>query len=113
MIDTATYTQLQQDVGDDLAKQLLQVYITESRQIVADLADLTDATKQSEIEINAHSLKSSSRSYGALAVGGLAEQIEQKAKASQYDDELQSLIALLQDQFAQTLTHAQSLIATD
>ena len=77
MIDTATYTQLQQDVGDDLAKQLLQVYITESRQIVADLAD---ATKQSEIEINAHSLKSSSRSYGALAVGGLAEQIEQKAK---------------------------------
>ncbi len=110
MIDTATFTQLQQDVGDDLAKQLLQVYITESRQIVADLAD---ATKQSEIEINAHSLKSSSRSYGALTVGGLAEQIEQKAKTSQYDDELQSLIALLQDQFAQTLTHAQSLIATD
>ena len=92
MIDTATFTQLQQDVGDDLAKQLLQVYITESRQIVADLA----VPKQSEIEINAHSLKSSSRSYGALAVGGLAEQIEQKAKTSQYDDELQSLIALLQ-----------------
>ena len=30
MIDNATFSQLKQDVGDDLAKQLLQVYITES-----------------------------------------------------------------------------------
>ncbi len=110
MIDNATFSQLKQDVGDDLAKQLLQVYITESSQIVSSLAD---PNKQTDIEINAHSLKSSSMSYGALAVGKLAEQIEMKAKAAQFDDQLVSLISTLQDQFTQTSTHAQSLISAN
>tara|TARA_B100000700_G_scaffold44789_1_gene46553 strand:+ start:1339 stop:1671 length:333 start_codon:yes stop_codon:yes gene_type:complete len=109
MIDTATFAQLQQDVGEDLAKQLLQVYLTESTQIVNDIAD---TTKQATISLNAHSLKSSSRSYGALSVGSIAEQIEHKAKAEQFDHELHNLIETLQDQFSLTLKHGNSLISS-
>lgn len=108
MIDIATFSQLQQDVGEDLAKQLLQVYLTESTQIVNDIAD---NSKQATICLNAHSLKSSSRSYGALTVGTIAEQIEHKAKTAQFDSELSNLIATLQDQFSLTLRHGNSLIS--
>ncbi len=45
MIDTATYTQLQQDVGDDLAKQLLQVYITESAKLLLILLTQRNSLK--------------------------------------------------------------------
>ncbi|KPH64119.1 hypothetical protein AMS58_08360 [Pseudoalteromonas porphyrae] len=107
MIDNTVFSQLEQDVGPELAKKLLQVYVTESKKVIDNLID---PTKQQEIEINAHSLKSSSLSYGALELGKLCGQIEVKANERQFDSQLSNLISQAEHQSITTFKHAERLI---
>ncbi len=41
MIDNTVFSQLEQDVGPELAKKLLQVYVTESKKVIDNLIDPT------------------------------------------------------------------------
>ncbi|CAH9061947.1 hypothetical protein PSECIP111951_02593 [Pseudoalteromonas holothuriae] len=73
MIDKNVFSQLCDDVGEQLALQLLGVYVSESRKQIADLNNTDCANTIRHI---AHSLKSSSRSYGALLLAQTCELIE-------------------------------------
>ncbi|NOU49164.1 hypothetical protein HG263_01175 [Pseudoalteromonas sp. JBTF-M23] len=77
MIDKKVFAQLSYDVGEELALQLLSVYVTESREQIKELAisDSLDA-----IQYLAHILKSNSSSFGACLLAQKCELIEMTAK---------------------------------
>lgn len=107
MINQATFSQLQQDVGEQLAIQLLEVYLTESLELIKKL-DID--SPQDVLEITAHSLKSSSRSYGALELAALCEKIEHQVKIGGVNAEVSTLITDVHAQSLVTFSHARELI---
>ncbi|MBE0368242.1 Hpt domain-containing protein [Pseudoalteromonas sp. MMG013] len=107
MIDLTTYSQLQVDVGEELAAQLLGVYLSESQVLIKRLTTSNDCDL---LQITAHSLKSSSRSYGALQLAELCEKIEHQIKTVGVCDEVTALIAAAHQQSTVTFTDAYKLI---
>ena len=78
-LDTEILNSLKEVMEDDFV-ELLPAYFTSSKQI---LIDLTEAQVNQNFEImlsNAHSLKSSSASLGAMHLSSLAEALEQQCK---------------------------------
>jgi len=109
MIDKSIIEQLKYDVGEDLAIQLLGIFVEESKKTIADMLIASSA---STIAINAHSLKSSSSSFGAINLAQTCQLIETKAKAEELDVELTSLLQLAEDQSNKTFSQLTSIIVS-
>jgi HPt (histidine-containing phosphotransfer) domain-containing protein len=107
MIDKDSFLQLQHDVGEQLATQLLEVYLTESLELIEKLSP---DSSQELLEITAHSLKSSSRSYGAFELALLCEKIEHQVKTDGINAEVIILITEVHAQSLVTFSHARELI---
>lgn len=107
MIDISIIEQLKEDVGPSLAMELLSIFIVESQKTVTMLVS---SPNNDDIEINAHSLKSSCLSYGATTLGATCKRIEQKAKANEFDDELMHLLETAHTQSTVTFAKLQALV---
>ncbi len=103
MLETAVVLQLQQDVGEELARQLMLVFIEESKKTVGQLC--TVAIHDPDVILFSHSLKSSAKTYGAMTLGLLCEDIERAAKGDNAV-ELERLLQRLPDIAEQTFIAA-------
>lgn len=91
----------------DVFSELIKVYLAESEQHIAQLKQQVEQQGDVEqITRLAHSIKSSSKSYGAEAVAEIAWQMEQDAR-QKYLDNMPSLIHRLEHTFKLTHNYAQ------
>ncbi|WP_064663300.1 Hpt domain-containing protein [Pseudoalteromonas sp. MQS005] len=107
MIDTSVIEQLKYDVGDSMAIELLNVFVDESKKLVAQMLA---STKPEEIELYAHSLKSSGYSFGATRLAQTCQLIEQQVKVNGLDTEVTTLLKLADAQSKKTFEYMNELI---
>lgn len=107
MINYSTIEQLKSDVGNELAVELLKTFINESKKTI-DI--LINTQSLSEIEISAHSLKSSAYSFGASGLGDTCTSIESIVKIEHSAEELNSLLKIADEQSAETFKQLESII---
>jgi CheY-like chemotaxis protein len=87
--------------------EIIQSYLDESPAIIARMRAALAAANIGDMTNEAHSIKSSSYTVGAMRVGGLAAEIEAKGRANTIDG-CHALVADLANQYAQDekLLHA-------
>ena len=75
-IDLATFRALQDAVGSDFVKELVDTFLGDAPTMIADLRAAAAARDPDRFRRAAHSLKSNSNTFGALELGALARQLE-------------------------------------
>jgi HPt (histidine-containing phosphotransfer) domain-containing protein len=80
-----------EDGSGPLLNRLIDVYNSESPKLMANLVSAFRTGSMSEIEMAAHTLKSSSAQLGALEFSETCRQIEMMGKGMQSSDELRNL----------------------
>lgn len=75
-----TVLKLQNDVGEELSKQLMLIFINETKKLVQELEVAYEQAQLDTVILISHSLKSSARTYGAETLGCLCAQIESEGK---------------------------------
>ena len=76
VIDTAAFAELQASAGDDFAKELIDTFFEEAPSMLAELRSTLAAGNADSFRRAAHSLKSNSQTFGAMALGALARALE-------------------------------------
>ncbi|WP_028768741.1 Hpt domain-containing protein [Shewanella fidelis] len=100
MIDEAVLNELTSMLGEEATQRMLLVYTTEVQERLKVLAQISQAIKAdeaidfAEVEIQAHTLKSSSASFGAIEFSAQAEILEHAAKAHDAAKVTQQLVTL-------------------
>ena len=75
-IDQATFEKLKNDAGADFVGELIAAYCTETPQLIAKLQGALTAHDAETFRQAAHSIKSTSNTFGALELGTLAQELE-------------------------------------
>ena len=75
-IDRATFDALKQTTGAQFALELVDTFLQEAPSMLADLRLALAAQDADKFRRAAHSLKSNSNTFGALALGALARELE-------------------------------------
>jgi HPt (histidine-containing phosphotransfer) domain-containing protein len=75
-IDAATFAELQESAGADFVKELVQTFLEEAPAMLAELREALAAGHADAFRRAAHSLKSNSLTFGALALAALARELE-------------------------------------
>ncbi len=75
-IDQVTFDELQQTAGADFVRDLVDTFLTEAPAMLAILDRALAARNAGDFRRAAHSLKSNSNTFGALALGALARDLE-------------------------------------
>jgi histidine phosphotransfer protein HptB len=79
-IDAPTFKALQDAAGADFVAELVQTFIGEAPNMIADLRSALDAGDAERFRRVAHSLKSNSHTFGAVGLGQLARELELSAR---------------------------------
>jgi HPt (histidine-containing phosphotransfer) domain-containing protein len=77
-IDPVTFAELQAAAGEDFVKELIATFLEEAPAMLAALRSALEARNADAFRRAAHSLKSNSHTFGALALGALARELEIK-----------------------------------
>jgi histidine phosphotransfer protein HptB len=75
-IDLATFRALQDSAGADFVKELVQTFLDDAPVMLKDLRSAFEARDADRFRRAAHSLKSNSMTFGAVALGTLARELE-------------------------------------
>jgi HPt (histidine-containing phosphotransfer) domain-containing protein len=75
-IDHATFAALQETTGADFVAELVDTFLAEAPAMLEDLRRQLAARNADAFRRAAHSLKSNSNTFGALALGELARGLE-------------------------------------
>lgn len=75
-IDAATFAELQESAGADFVKELVQTFLEEAPAMLSELREALAAGHADAFRRAAHSLKSNSLTFGALALAALARELE-------------------------------------
>ena len=75
-IDLARYAELQDTAGADFVLELVGTFLQEAPGMLAELRAARAAADADRFRRAAHSLKSNSHTFGALALGALARELE-------------------------------------
>jgi HPt (histidine-containing phosphotransfer) domain-containing protein len=75
-IDRATFEELQQTAGAEFVRELVDTFLAEAPLMLSTLDRALAACDAGEFRRAAHSLKSNSYTFGALALGALARDLE-------------------------------------
>lgn len=86
-LDQSALTQLRQTVGDDPAilAELIDAFLEDAPGLLADIQRSVEAADGPALRLAAHSLKSNSATFGALALAQLCAQLEAMGKDGQLD----------------------------
>jgi len=96
IIDLHTFNTLQTEMGQDFVGELLQTYFEELPQLLAKLKDSLAVQDCDAFQRAAHSIKSTSNSFGALQFGLQARELEMMGRANQLDgapDKVEQLVS--------------------
>ena len=85
IIDQLTYDALVEAVGEDFIDELLQAYYEETPELLAALQDGLTNLDYDSFQRAAHSIKSTSKSFGAYQFAELARELEMMGKAKNLD----------------------------
>lgn len=86
IIDLPTFNSLLESMGADFLPELAQVYFEETPQLIGKLQQALDKQDQDAFRQAAHSIKSTSNSFGALAFGLLAKELEMMGREGRLQD---------------------------
>ncbi|MDE2358402.1 MAG: Hpt domain-containing protein [Betaproteobacteria bacterium] len=75
-IDVATFEDLKTTAGDDFVRELVDTFLVEAPAMLAELRDAFAAVDAERFRRAAHSLKSNGNTFGALAFGAMARELE-------------------------------------
>jgi HPt (histidine-containing phosphotransfer) domain-containing protein len=105
VIDLPTFEKLKNDVGADFVGELIAAYCDETPQLMAKLQLALTAQDADAFRQAAHSIKSTSNTFGALALGALAKELEMLGRAGSFADaqEKADQLAAEYDRVQQTL----------
>jgi HPt (histidine-containing phosphotransfer) domain-containing protein len=81
-IDRATFENLKATAGADFVHELVDTFLTEAPAMLEDLRTALAASDAARFKRAAHSLKSNSNTFGALALGAMAKNLELGGLAS-------------------------------
>jgi len=81
-IDRDTFDALRETTGDDFVRELVGTFLEEAPSMLADLGDALAHGDADRFRRAAHSLKSNGNTFGALALGALAKDLELSGVAS-------------------------------
>lgn len=76
IIDLPTFEALKEAMGADYIDELLQAYFEETPQMLTDLQQALEKQDCETFRRAAHSIKSTSNSFGALQLGAQAKELE-------------------------------------
>ena len=80
-IDQATFEKLKNDAGADFVGELIAAYCDETPQLMAKLQQALTANDTDIFRQAAHSIKSTSNTFGALQLGSFAQELEAMGRA--------------------------------
>ncbi len=75
-IDPAVFSELRDTTGSDFVRELVDTFLQEGPGMLADLRDALARGDVDRFRRAAHSLKSNSSTFGAVALAGLARDLE-------------------------------------
>jgi len=75
-IDGEVFSALRDTTGGDFVRELIDTFLTEAPSMLADLRDALAKGEADRFRRAAHSLKSNGNTFGALALGALARDLE-------------------------------------
>ncbi len=104
LIDHDTFTELQQTVGAEFVVELVDTFLEEAPQMLAELRTAFAAQAAEPFRRAAHSLKTNANTFGALALGTQARVLEQGGLPSDA-----SGLDALETLYAKTVTALQAL----
>jgi len=91
-IDRATFEELQDAAGADFVKDLVQTFLEEAPAMLKALREAIASENADAFRRAAHSLKSNSLTFGALALGAMARDQELAGlAAAQHENALDAL----------------------
>ena len=93
-IDAATYGELQETVGADFVRELVDTFLSEAPGLLAELRSSLAAQDAERFRRAAHSLKSNGHTFGALTFGALARDLELSGLGSDPQAKAQALDTL-------------------
>jgi HPt (histidine-containing phosphotransfer) domain-containing protein len=85
VIDLPTFEALKEAMGADYINELVQAYFEETPQLLAKLQQALARQDCEAFRQAAHSIKSTSNSFGALQFGGLAKELEMMGREAKLD----------------------------
>ena len=85
VIDLPTFEALKEAMGADFINELVQAYFDETPQLLAKLQRAFASKDCDAFRQAAHSIKSTSNSFGALQFGALAKELEMMGRESRLD----------------------------
>ena len=77
-LDPATFAELEAAAGADFARELITTFLEEAPLMLAELRNTLATGNAEAFRRAAHSLKSNSLTFGALALGAMARNLESK-----------------------------------
>ena len=93
-IDAVTFAELQETVGADFVVELVDTFLAEAPGLLAELRRALAARDAEGFRRAAHSLKSNGHTFGALALGGLARELELAGLGEDTDTQTRALDSL-------------------
>ena len=76
VIDPATFAELQDSAGADFVAELVGTFLEDTPALLDELAQARQVGDADGFRRAAHSIKSNSQTFGALALGALARELE-------------------------------------
>jgi HPt (histidine-containing phosphotransfer) domain-containing protein len=96
-IDSATFEALKQTTGADFVLELVDTFLQEAPAMLDELRRTLAAQDADKFRRAAHSLKSNSNTFGALALGAMARELELTGVSKVIESSAQPLDALAQE----------------
>jgi HPt (histidine-containing phosphotransfer) domain-containing protein len=93
-IDIATFDALKDTTGADFVVELTDTFLAEAPAMLAELGRARDANDAERFRRTAHSLKSNSNTFGALALAQMAKSLELAGIAAVGQGDVPSLDAI-------------------
>jgi HPt (histidine-containing phosphotransfer) domain-containing protein len=94
IIDMPTFEALRDAMGVDYIGEVIQVYFEETPQLIANLKDALEKQDCEVFRRSAHSIKSTSNSFGALEFGIQAKELEMMGREGNLDGAASKVEAL-------------------
>ncbi len=97
IIDQATFSGLVETMGADFIGELIDTYCQETPQLIAQLQAALARGDAETFRRSAHSIKSSSASFGALGFAGQARELEMQGKSGDLSGAAPCVARLVED----------------
>ncbi len=94
VIDPTTFAELQESAGADFVTELVDTFLEETPALMAQLRTARQRSDVDAYRRAAHSIKSNSQTFGALALGALARDIELQGLHADAAVDMQAIYAL-------------------